>query len=104
VGTDGYAPIPVQTPTGVEMRMEKVNIDEKLLKEIAGETGGKYFRAKDTKGLESIYAEIDQLEKSKVQTTVFSTYTEHFLPLVIAALLFIFLEMLLRYTLFRKFP
>ena len=62
VGTDGYAMQPVNTPMGVVMQQAKVTIDEKLLKEIAGETGGKYFRAKDTNGLSNIYAEIDGLE------------------------------------------
>jgi Ca-activated chloride channel family protein len=47
VGTEGFAPVPVQTSTGVIMQREKVSIDEKLLTQIANETGGKYFRATD---------------------------------------------------------
>ncbi|MBL0181492.1 MAG: VWA domain-containing protein [Chitinophagaceae bacterium] len=104
VGTDGYAPQPVNTPMGVVMQQGKVSIDEKLLKEIAGETGGKYFRAKDNDGLAGIYNEIDNLEKSKVEITSRTRYTEKFFPFVIAALGFLFLEMILRFTIFRKFP
>src|SRR5215216_2740674 len=43
VGTEGYAPFPIKTEMGVIIQQQKVTIDEKLLKEIAGETGGKYF-------------------------------------------------------------
>lgn len=104
VGTDGYAPQPVNTPMGVVMQQGKVSIDEKLLKEIAAETGGKYFRAKDNEGLAGIYDEIDQLEKSKVEISTRTRYTEKFFPFVAAALLFLFLELVLKFTVFRKFP
>ena len=59
VGTDGYAPTPVSTPMGIVMQNQKVSIDEKLLQNIASETGGKYFRATDNKSLENIYKEIE---------------------------------------------
>lgn len=104
VGTDGYAPQPVNTPMGVVMQQGKVSIDEKLLKEIATETGGKYFRAKDNEGLAGIYAEIDQLEKSKVEISTRVRSTEKFFPFALAALAFLFLEVVLRFTVFRKFP
>ena len=104
VGTEGYAPTPVNTPMGVIMQNEKVAIDEKLLTSIANETGGKYFRATDNKSLKNIYNEIDKLEKSKVQVTNFRRFAEKFYPLVFAAMLFIFLEVLLRFTVFKKFP
>jgi len=104
VGTDGYAPQPVQTPMGVVMQNGKVSIDEKLLKEIAGETGGRYFRAKNNEGLNDIYAEINNLEKSKVEISKQTHYVEKFFPFLIAALGLIFLELLLRFTVFRKFP
>ncbi len=104
VGTDGYAPQPVNTPMGVIMQQGKVSIDEKLLKEIASETGGKYFRAKDNEGLAGIYTEINSLEKSKVEISTRTRYTEKYFPFVIAALALLFLEMLLKFTVFRKFP
>ena len=104
VGTDGYAPQPVNTPMGVVMQSAKVSIDEKQLKAIAAETGGKYFRAKDNEGLTGIYDEINSLEKSKVEITSRTRYTEKFFPFVIAALALLFLEMLLKFTVFKKFP
>ena len=104
VGTDGYAPQPVNTPIGVVMQQGKVSIDEKLLKQIAGETGGKYFRAKDNEGLTGIYDEINSLEKSKVEISTRTRYKEKFFPFVVAALALLFLEMLLKFTVFRKFP
>jgi Ca-activated chloride channel homolog len=104
VGTDGYAPQPVNTPLGVQIQNTKVTIDENLLREIAGETGAKYFRAKDNDALNRIYTDIDKLEKSKVEISSLARYTEKFFPFVIAALVFIFLEVLLRFTVFKKFP
>lgn len=104
VGSDGYAPQPVNTPMGVVMENQKVNIDEKLMNEIATETGGKYFRARDNQSLNAIYSTIDKLEKSKVEIINTIRYQEKFYPFVIAALFFLLLEALLRYTVFRKFP
>ncbi|MEP6676060.1 MAG: VWA domain-containing protein [Ferruginibacter sp.] len=105
VGTDGYAPVQVRDPMGnVVTQQQKVTIDEKLLNEIATETGGKYFRAKDNEGLKNIYASIDALEKSKVEVTTFTRYTDKFFPFVMAAMFFLLLEVLLRFTVFKKFP
>ena len=104
VGTDGYAPTPVSTPMGIVMQNEKVAIDEKLLKNIADETGGKYFRATDNKSLQNIYTEIDHLEKSKVEITTFHRFTEKFYPFIFAAMALLLLEIILRFTLFKKFP
>ncbi len=104
VGTDGYAPTPVSTPLGIVMQNEKVAIDERLLTNIANETGGKYFRATDNKSLQDIYTEIDRLEKSKVEITSFHRYTEKFYPFIFAAMALLLLEIILRYTIFKKFP
>ena len=105
MGSDGYATTPVQGPGGqIIMQQEKVNIDEPLLKEIAAETGGQYFRAKANHGLEVIYQEIDQLEKTKISITTTRLYTERFHPLALMAIGFVFAELLLRLTVFRQFP
>ena len=79
-------------------------IDEGLLQKIANETGGRYFRAKDKEGLQNIYKQIDQLEKSKVEVMSYKRHEEKFLPFALAALAFLFLEILLRYTILRRFP
>jgi Ca-activated chloride channel family protein len=98
VGTKGKAPYPVQTPFGTQYRNVDVEIDEPVLEDIAEITGGRYFRATDNESLESIYSEIDDLEKTEIDVSYFSKYTEEFLPLALAALLILFIEILLRYT------
>jgi Ca-activated chloride channel family protein len=104
MGTEGFAPVPVQTAAGVVMQREKVNIDEKLLTQIATETGGRYYRAKDNESLKGIYDEINQLEKSKIEVSNIRRYTEQFFPFALAAAICLLLELLLRWTLLRKFP
>lgn len=79
-------------------------LDEALLQKIAGETGGRYFRARDKDGLALVYRQIDQLEKSKIEITTHRKYKEKFIPLVLAALAFLFFELVFRTTLFKKFP
>lgn len=79
-------------------------LDEELLRKIADETGGKYFRARDHDGLKSIYSQIDKMEKSKMEVTTFHRYEESFLPFILAALFFLFLELVLRFTVLKKFP
>ena len=104
MGTEGFAPVPIQTPAGVVMQREKVNIDEKLLTQIANETGGHYYRAKDNESLSGIYSEINRLEKSKIEVTTTRRYAEQFFPFALAAAIALFLELLLKWTVLRKFP
>ncbi|MEO5681885.1 MAG: VWA domain-containing protein [Chitinophagaceae bacterium] len=105
VGTEGFAQTPMQTQTGaVVMQREKVNIDEKLLTQIANETGGRYFRAKDNESLKNIYTDIDKLEKSRIEVTALKRYSEKFFPFAIAALALLLTELVLRFTVFKKFP
>ncbi|MBX2888936.1 MAG: VWA domain-containing protein [Ferruginibacter sp.] len=104
VGSEGLAPTPENTPEGVKIINEKVNIDERLLTDIATETGGKYFRAKDNQTLTDIYSVIDKLEKTKVEIIRSVQVKERFFPFALAAYFFLLLEMVLRLTVFRKFP
>jgi len=104
VGSDGYAKQPENTGMGVVMQNVKVSIDEKLLNEIASETGGKYFRAKDNASLQGIYDEIDKMEKTKIDLVRNIRYADKFLPFVAAAILLLLLELMLRYLVLRKFP
>lgn len=101
VGTTGQAPFPVSTPFGVQTTMVPVEIDEPLLQRIATETGGKYFRATSNRALESIYAEIDRLEKRAVETSTYQRRVELFYPFALAALVLLGLEAVLRNTVFR---
>jgi Ca-activated chloride channel family protein len=79
-------------------------IDETLLRKIAEETGGRYFRAKDKEALQNIYVQIDKMEKSKIDVTSYKRYRELFIPFVLAALGLLFLDILLRTTVLKKFP
>lgn len=102
VGTQGQAPYPRQTPFGMQKQMMPVQIDEALLRKIASETGGKYYRATTNNSLEAIYKEIDKLEKSKVEINSYKQYAELFFPFAMLAVICLALEMLLRYTVFRS--
>lgn len=104
VGSEGYASQPENTPLGVVTQQVKVSIDEKLLTEIANETGGKYFRAKDNASLAGIYGEIDGLEKTKMEVINTIRYNDKFFPFIAAAIFFLLLELILRYLVLRKFP
>ena len=85
-------------------RVSSSFLDEQLLRQIATETGGQYFRAIDKESLTNIYKQIDTMEKSKIEVTAFKRYQERFFPFVLAALALLALEIILRFTLFRKFP
>lgn len=105
VGTYGKAPFPMTMPDGsIQMQMQDVQIDEPLMKKISSETGGKYFRATNTTGLEKVYTEIDNLEKTKVEITSYKHFSEHFFPLAMLALACLLLEVVLKYTAFRSLP
>jgi len=79
-------------------------LDEELLRRIAEQTGGKYFRARDKDALEGIYSQIDKLERSKVEIMAYKRYEERFLPFVLAALGFLVIELMLRFTILKRFP
>ncbi|HOZ85034.1 MAG TPA: VWA domain-containing protein [Niabella sp.] len=79
-------------------------VDEPLLKSIANSTGGRYYRAGDKATLQSIYSQIDNLEKSKVTIIKYKDTLEMFVVPVLVALFFLMLEVLLSYTVFKKFP
>lgn len=104
VGTRGKAPYPMKTQFGIQYVNIEVEIDEPLLKDIAGLTGGKYFRATNNKALENIYKEIDKLEKTRIDESIYHRHTEEYLPFaLIAGILFIF-ELLLRFLFLRTIP
>ncbi len=105
IGTNGMAEFPYAiAPNGQFLfRMMQVEIDEKLMKEIAATTDGKYFRATSNKSLENIYSEINKLEKTEIEEMRYFNYDEKYRPLVFLALGLLVLEILLRKTIFRSF-
>ncbi|MEI6509238.1 MAG: VWA domain-containing protein, partial [Bacteroidota bacterium] len=103
-GTQGMAPYPFKTPFGIQYQNMPVDIDEPTLKAISAETGGKYFRATRTSELKNIYAEIDKLEKTKIEVTEFHHNSEEFYPFVLLALILLASERLILYTILKKLP
>jgi len=105
IGTNGMAEFPYAiAPNGQFLfRMMKVEIDEKLMKEIAMMTDGKYFRATSNKSLENIYSEINKLETTEVQEQRFYNYDEKYRLFAFIALGLLSLELVLRKTIFRSF-
>ncbi len=105
LGTNGTALFPVAKDLNGKLifRNAPVEIDEKLLKFIAKETGGKYFRATGNRKLEAIYNEINKLEKTKVEEFKYYNYQEKYRLFVILAGFLILFEMLLRFTVYRSF-
>jgi len=104
VGTIGMAQMPIQTPFGIQYQEFEVKIDEGLLRQISQMTGGKYFRATDNKTLHEIYHEIDSLEKSKIKINEYAKREDEYFWFAIAAAIFLGLELLLRFTVFRTIP
>ena len=104
VGKEGMAPYPVMTPWGVQVQNLKVEIDEKLLKEVAESTGGRYFRATDNTKLAEIYSEINKMEKANTTVDSFPVYKELFGSFAVWALLALLLELLLNWFVIRRLP
>jgi Ca-activated chloride channel family protein len=105
LGTNGNAlsPIAYNADGSFRYGMRQVEIDEKLLQEIADATGGKYFRATDNEKLEAIYDEINKLEKTEIEEFKYYKYEEKFRPWVLLAGALLMLEWVFRNTLFRSF-
>jgi len=105
LGTNGMALSPVSiNPNGTfRYGRQQVEIDEKLLEEIAEVTGGKYFRATNNKKLAEIYKEINKLEKTEIEEKKYYNYEEKYRPLVLLAGFLLLIELLLRNTIFRSF-
>ncbi|BAV94923.1 vWA domain-containing protein [Ichthyobacterium seriolicida] len=106
VGTNGMA----ETPVGIDPRTNKyvyqmvqVEIDEELLKTIANTTNGKYFRADNNSRLQEIYDEIDNMEKSKLQEYHYYSYQEKFRFWILLGILFLLIEVGLKYSVFKSF-
>jgi len=101
----GQVPVPYDDPLlGPTTRLIESEIDEATLQQIADATGGLYFRAQDTAGLQQIYDQIIRLEKSEVEVQVFTRYRELAGWFLLPALGLILLELFLRHTLFRALP
>lgn len=105
VGTQGMAPYPAVDMFGNRTFVQqKVEIDEKTLRAMAEQTGGRYFRATDKAKLRAIYDEINQLEKSKIEVFSHIIRHEHYLEWVLAAFGLLLLEFLLSHLVLNRIP
>ncbi len=106
VGSRGEAPYPMFDDHGnfVQTVNMKVEIDEKILRQIARETGGEYFRATDKQTLQSIYDQINRMEKSRVEVNEYTVLHEEFLAWAIAALVALVLEFVTGRIVLRRIP
>lgn len=104
VGTRGQAPFLIDSIFGQQVVHQNVEIDEPTLRRIADMTGGAYFRAEATQGLEEIYSQIDQLEKTEITMESYMEYNERFRWFVLPALGLLLFEVVLLGTRFRKLP
>lgn len=104
VGTNKVARYPMTVGGSVQYVNVPVEIDTKTLEDIASVTNGHFYRATNTGELKQIYKDIDKLEKTKMDVKKFSKHYDNFQPFVLAALIALLLEILLRTTILRRIP
>jgi Ca-activated chloride channel homolog len=105
-GSQGIAPMPVFDQDGkiAGYRPFRADLDEDLLKQIAALTGGHYFRAADIASLKKTYAQIDAMEKQKVETTAYEEWQELFPWFLTPGMGCLLLAVLLEHTRLRRLP
>ena len=104
VGTNRVARYPRMVNGTVQYYNMEAEIDTKTLRDIAATTDGNFYRATNKAELRKIYQDIDKLEKTKFNVKKFSKHYEAFQPFAIAAIIALFLEILLRISVFRRIP
>ena len=104
IGQQDGALTTVQSVFGSRAVVGRSNLDEETLRRIADATDGKYFLATDTESLRGIYDEINSLEKSEIEVSVFTQRDELAGWLLIPVSALILLEILARGLVFRSAP
>jgi Ca-activated chloride channel family protein len=109
VGRDGQTQLPIYSVDQFGRKTKRYQpfyskVNEDLLTQIAGDTGGKYYRAETTSNLGAVFDEINSLETTKIDVNKFVKYTELFPPYVLMAMLFYLLGMVLEQSVFRRVP
>jgi Ca-activated chloride channel family protein len=101
VGRGGEVPMPVKVRDPLTDKVftktlnVEVQIDEGLLRRIATQTGGEFFRATDSASLRTIFDRIDRLEKSEIKLTAYRRYRELHPPFLLGAAALLLLSALL---------
>jgi len=109
IGKDGETKLPVYgvDPFGRKIKTYQPfnsTINEELLKKMADETGGKYWRATSYSGMKDIFQEIDRLERTNIEVNKFTRYTELFQPWLRGGILLLLISLFFKYGLLRRFP
>jgi len=105
VGSKGKVPFLIKHPLwGDRYVYQRVDIDEETLKEIASETGGLYFKARDTEKLQQIYDTIDKLEKTEVKVKIYAEYRELYHYFLIVGFMLMIFWIILSNTRFLRVP
>ncbi len=107
VGRDGQAQLPIYSTDVLGRKVKRYQpihskVNEPLLKQLADETGGKFYRASNTNALEGVFSEIDELEKTKIEENRFTQYTEMFQNILLWAFILYALGALLQFTVLRR--
>jgi Ca-activated chloride channel family protein len=113
IGTNGMAKVPLQDGRGnlltdavgnMLYQPMRVSFNEAGLKEVARIADGKFYRATDTKSLEGIYADIDQMEKSTVSVKKYQQYRDLFPLCLMGGAGLLVGQLLLSQTIWKKLP
>jgi Ca-activated chloride channel homolog len=109
VGRDGNTRIPVYVTDNFGNKVKRYQsfyskINEELLNRLGTETGGKYYRATSSPALQSIFADIDRLERTKIEINQYKKYVELFPPVLQWAIWLYALSLLLGCTILRSLP
>lgn len=102
IGTNGN--IEIVDPYGFSTTTMETKIDENSLRNIADQTGGKFFRATNERALKDVFEEIDSLEKSLIDVSSFSRTDEDFMRWVTFALILFMIPVVIQYTVLRRIP
>lgn len=98
-GSSGWVRMPITDVFGVQrFTRQRSEIDEATLRRIADVTGATYFRAKNQKELQKVYADIDQMEKTEIEVEQFTSFEERFMPFVMLSMICLGAERLLGLT------
>lgn len=109
IGKDGETKLPIITtdPFGNKIKRYQPffsTVNEELLKQMASETGGKYWRATSARIMEEVFKEIDKLEKTKVEVNKYTKYTELFPFWLSTAFFCLLFSLVLERVILRRFP
>lgn len=103
-GTNGITRYPIQINGTTQYINARGDIDYKTLQDIAVSTNGNFYRATSKAELQKIYEDIDKLEKTKLMSRSYAQRYEAYAPFVVAALILLLIEIILRISVLRRIP